>query len=125
MTAAPPPHGGGSVRSFSGFRSPKDKECNGGDGALVGLDRCRWWSNVSVAKVGDRRGLKGDEWSILGSVGLFPSKKTKIQILKDVSRRVKPSRMTLLLGPPGARKMTLLLALAGKLDQDLRVWLDF
>ncbi|XP_062117542.1 pleiotropic drug resistance protein 2-like [Humulus lupulus] len=59
--------------------------------------------------------------SILGSVGLFPSKKTKIQILKDVSGRVKPSRMTLLLGPPGAGKTTLLLALAGKLDQDLRV----
>lgn len=31
------------------------------------------------------------------------------------------SRMTLLLGPPGAGKTTLLLALAGKLDQDLRV----
>ena len=29
--------------------------------------------------------------------------------------------MTLLLGPPGAGKTTLLLALAGKLDQNLRV----
>jgi len=29
--------------------------------------------------------------------------------------------MTLLLGPPGAGKTTLLLALAGKLDQDLKV----
>lgn len=29
--------------------------------------------------------------------------------------------MTLLLGPPGAGKTTLLLALAGKLDDDLRV----
>ena len=34
-------------------------------------------------------------------------------------------RMTLLLGPPGAGKTTLLLALAGKLDQDLRVCLSF
>uniref|UniRef100_A0A803QSS8 ABC transporter domain-containing protein n=1 Tax=Cannabis sativa TaxID=3483 RepID=A0A803QSS8_CANSA len=59
--------------------------------------------------------------SILGSIGLFPSKKTKIQILKDVSGIVKPSKMTLLLGPPGSGKTTLLLALAGKLDLDLRV----
>uniref|UniRef100_A0A803P5A5 ABC transporter domain-containing protein n=1 Tax=Cannabis sativa TaxID=3483 RepID=A0A803P5A5_CANSA len=59
--------------------------------------------------------------SILGSIGLFPSKKTKIQILKNVSGIVKPSKMTLLLGPPGSGKTTLLLALAGKLDLDLRV----
>ncbi|KAK8708737.1 hypothetical protein V6N13_059774 [Hibiscus sabdariffa] len=58
--------------------------------------------------------------SILGLVGLAPSKKRKIQILKDVSGIVKPSRMTLLLGPPGAGKSTLLMALAGKLDCDLR-----
>ncbi|GMN39377.1 hypothetical protein TIFTF001_008607 [Ficus carica] len=59
--------------------------------------------------------------SILGLVRLAPSKKRKIQILKDVSGIVKPSRMTLLLGPPAAGKTTLLLALAGKLDHDLRV----
>ncbi|KAL0005407.1 hypothetical protein SO802_012968 [Lithocarpus litseifolius] len=52
---------------------------------------------------------------------LAPSKKRKIQILKDVSGIVKPSRMTLLLGPPGAGKTTLLHALAGKLDEDLKV----
>jgi ABC-type multidrug transport system ATPase subunit len=33
--------------------------------------------------------------------------------------------MTLLLGPPGAGKTTLLLALAGKLDDDLRVRIQF
>ena len=33
--------------------------------------------------------------------------------------------MTLLLGPPGAGKTTLLLALAGKLDQNLRVCFPF
>ncbi|XAR64649.1 Sulfate-transporting ATPase [Bertholletia excelsa] len=58
---------------------------------------------------------------IFGLCGLSPSKKRKIQILKDVSGIVKPSRMVLLLGPPGAGKTTLLLALAKKLDQDLRV----
>jgi ABC-type multidrug transport system ATPase subunit len=42
-------------------------------------------------------------------------------ILHDVSGIVKPRRMTLLLGPPGSGKTTLLLALAGKLDKDLRV----
>ncbi|KAL7195891.1 hypothetical protein ACSBR1_036008 [Camellia fascicularis] len=59
--------------------------------------------------------------SLLGLIRLVPSKKRKIQILKDVSGIVKPSRMTLLLGPPGAGKTTLLLALAGKLDKNLRV----
>ncbi|KAF3960177.1 hypothetical protein CMV_015084 [Castanea mollissima] len=59
--------------------------------------------------------------SILGLVHLAPSKKRKIQILKDVSGIVKPSRMTLLLGPPGAGKTTLLHALAGKLEKDLKV----
>ncbi|XWS59522.1 hypothetical protein CRYUN_Cryun08bG0129100 [Craigia yunnanensis] len=58
--------------------------------------------------------------SILGLFRLAPSKKRKIQILKDVSGIVKPSRMTLLLGPPGAGKTTLLMALAGKLESDLR-----
>ncbi|KAG4145801.1 hypothetical protein ERO13_D05G116300v2 [Gossypium hirsutum] len=58
--------------------------------------------------------------SILGLVRLVPSRKRKIQILKDVSGIVKPSRMTLVLGPPGAGKTTFLQALAGRLDQDLR-----
>ena len=35
------------------------------------------------------------------------------------------SRMTLLLGPPSSGKTTLLLALAGKLDRDLRVCSHF
>lgn len=59
--------------------------------------------------------------SVLGLIKLAPSKKRNIQILKDVSGIVRPSRMTLLLGPPGAGKTTLLLALAGKLDDDLKV----
>ncbi|XP_058739078.1 ABC transporter G family member 39-like isoform X1 [Vicia villosa] len=58
--------------------------------------------------------------SVLGWFHLAPSKKREIQILKNVSGIVKPSRMTLLLGPPGSGKTTLLLALAGKLDPNLR-----
>ncbi|GMH30152.1 hypothetical protein Nepgr_031995 [Nepenthes gracilis] len=56
----------------------------------------------------------------LGRVRLLPSKKKAIEILHDLSGIVRPSRMTLLLGPPAAGKTTLLLAIAGKLDKDLK-----
>ncbi|CAH8257288.1 unnamed protein product [Arabidopsis lyrata] len=59
--------------------------------------------------------------SILGFFHLLPSKKRKIEILKDISGIVKPSRMTLLLGPPSSGKTTLLQALAGKLDDTLQM----
>lgn len=79
---------------------------------------------------------------------LAPAKKRKIQILKDATGIIRPSRflifqffgyyiyylecivvstnwflfrITLLLGPPGAGKTTFLLALGGKLDHNLRV----
>ncbi|KAG8380612.1 hypothetical protein BUALT_Bualt06G0033800 [Buddleja alternifolia] len=58
---------------------------------------------------------------ILEKVKIVPSKKRAVKILHDVSGIVKPSRMTLLLGPPGAGKTILLKALAGKLEKDLRV----
>ncbi|XP_043691781.1 pleiotropic drug resistance protein 2-like [Telopea speciosissima] len=58
---------------------------------------------------------------VLGMVRLSPSKKRIIKMLHDVSGIVRPSRMTLLLGPPGSGKTTLLQALAGKLDKDIRV----
>ncbi|KAJ9684813.1 hypothetical protein PVL29_017010 [Vitis rotundifolia] len=58
---------------------------------------------------------------ILGLIRLSPSKKRVVKILKDVSGIVKPSRMTLLLGPPASGKTTLLQALAGKMDKDLRM----
>ncbi|KAI3523836.1 hypothetical protein L1887_02277 [Cichorium endivia] len=54
-------------------------------------------------------------------IGITPSKKRKVQILQSISGIIKPSRLTLLLGPPGAGKTTLLLALAGKIDHDLKV----
>ncbi|KAK4489208.1 hypothetical protein RD792_005003 [Penstemon davidsonii] len=56
----------------------------------------------------------------LSFVGISLAKKTKLNILKDVSGIIKPSRMTLLLGPPSSGKTTLLLALAGKLDHTLK-----
>ncbi|VFQ72417.1 unnamed protein product [Cuscuta campestris] len=58
---------------------------------------------------------------LLNALHITKSKKRKITILDDVSGIIKPGRMTLLLGPPGSGKTTLLLALAGKLDRDLKV----
>ncbi|XP_023766493.1 pleiotropic drug resistance protein 2 [Lactuca sativa] len=52
---------------------------------------------------------------------LVPSKKRVVKILHDVCGIVRPSRMTLLLGPPASGKTTLLRALAGVLNSDLRV----
>ncbi|CAL9023387.1 unnamed protein product [Prunus brigantina] len=57
---------------------------------------------------------------LLNSFHILPSKKQHLTILKDVSGIIKPSRMTLLLGPPSSGKTTLLLALAGELDRDLK-----
>ncbi|KAG6391312.1 hypothetical protein SASPL_149066 [Salvia splendens] len=57
----------------------------------------------------------------LNFLHILPSQKKPFTILKDVSGVIKPSRMTLLLGPPSSGKTTLLLALAGKLDQSLQV----
>ncbi|XP_073296856.1 pleiotropic drug resistance protein 1-like [Primulina huaijiensis] len=51
---------------------------------------------------------------------ILPSNKKQLLILQDVSGILKPSRMTLLLGPPGSGKTTLLLALAGILDPSLK-----
>nr|CAB3473545.1 unnamed protein product [Digitaria exilis] len=52
---------------------------------------------------------------------LLPSRKRTMPILHDVSGIIKPRRLALLLGPPGSGKTTLLLALAGRLDKDLKV----
>ncbi|KAF7138156.1 hypothetical protein RHSIM_Rhsim07G0150400 [Rhododendron simsii] len=47
-------------------------------------------------------------------------RKIPLAILHDVSGIIKPGRLTLLLGPPSSGKTTLLLALAGELDPDLK-----
>ncbi|KAK1363006.1 hypothetical protein POM88_038567 [Heracleum sosnowskyi] len=57
---------------------------------------------------------------ILGIFHLVPNNKKKLTILEDVSGVLKPTRMTLLLGPPSSGKTTLMLALAGKLDPALK-----
>ncbi|XP_059307691.1 pleiotropic drug resistance protein 2-like isoform X1 [Lycium ferocissimum] len=57
----------------------------------------------------------------LQKIKIVPSKKRVVNILSDVNGIIRPSRMTLLLGPPGAGKTTLLKALAGVPDKDLRV----
>lgn len=57
----------------------------------------------------------------LNYLRIFPSRKRSFTILHDISGIVKPGRMTLLLGPPSSGKTTLLLALAGKLDKELKV----
>ncbi|KAL4180885.1 hypothetical protein AMTRI_Chr12g234600 [Amborella trichopoda] len=59
--------------------------------------------------------------SFMSFLKLLKSKKKPVTILKGITSVIKPGRMTLLLGPPGAGQTTLLLALAGKLDKSLKV----
>ncbi|CAI9281118.1 unnamed protein product [Lactuca saligna] len=59
--------------------------------------------------------------TLLATIGINFSEKAKLRILKNVSGIIKPSRMALVLGPPSSGKTTLLLALAGRLDKNLKV----
>uniref|UniRef100_A0ACD5TPW7 Uncharacterized protein n=1 Tax=Avena sativa TaxID=4498 RepID=A0ACD5TPW7_AVESA len=57
-----------------------------------------------------------------GLIGrLASSNKKTINILQHVNGILKPSRLTLLLGPPSSGKSTLMKALTGKLDKSLKV----
>ncbi|KAK4275171.1 hypothetical protein QN277_018300 [Acacia crassicarpa] len=58
--------------------------------------------------------------NILTKLRIFRPERNSLTILNDVSGVIKPKRMTLLLGPPGSGKTSLLLALAGKLDSNLK-----
>ncbi|KAG9149461.1 hypothetical protein Leryth_022202 [Lithospermum erythrorhizon] len=59
--------------------------------------------------------------ALLRQLRLSSGKRTKLTILSDISGIIRPSRLTLLLGPPSSGKTTLLLALAGRLNSDLKV----
>ncbi|KAM3256973.1 hypothetical protein ACQJBY_049391 [Aegilops geniculata] len=58
---------------------------------------------------------------LANALHLTQNRKRKISILHNVSGIIKPHRMTLLLGPPGAGKTSLLLALAGTLSSSLKM----
>nr|XP_043623411.1 ABC transporter G family member 32 [Erigeron canadensis] len=58
--------------------------------------------------------------AFLRQLRIYKGKRRKLKILDDVSGIIRPSRMTLLLGPPSSGKTTLLLALAGRLGNHLQ-----
>ncbi|XP_048137644.1 pleiotropic drug resistance protein 3-like [Rhodamnia argentea] len=67
-------------------------------------------------------------WNALKTIFYAPTNKVgcryqgnKIRILENIGGILKPARMTLLLGPPGCGKTTLLQALAGKSEKSLEV----
>ncbi|KAI5058624.1 hypothetical protein GOP47_0026794 [Adiantum capillus-veneris] len=57
---------------------------------------------------------------LLGLCGLSATEKLRLNILKNLHGVIRPSRMTLLLGPPGSGKSTMLMALSGQLDSGLK-----
>ncbi|XP_059635000.1 ABC transporter G family member 32 [Cornus florida] len=58
--------------------------------------------------------------ALLRQLRIYRGERKKLSILDDVSGVIRPSRLTLLLGPPSSGKTTLLLALAGRLGHDLQ-----
>ncbi|XP_023749630.1 ABC transporter G family member 32 [Lactuca sativa] len=59
--------------------------------------------------------------AFLRQLKIYKGKRRKLTILDDVSGIIRPSRMTLLLGPPSSGKTTLMLALAGRLGHHLKM----
>ncbi|KAK2645799.1 hypothetical protein Ddye_020994 [Dipteronia dyeriana] len=57
--------------------------------------------------------------ALLRQLRIYRGKRSKLTILDNVNGIIRPSRMTLLLGPPSSGKTTLLLALAGRLRSHL------
>uniref|UniRef100_A0A1J3CWN6 ABC transporter G family member 32 n=1 Tax=Noccaea caerulescens TaxID=107243 RepID=A0A1J3CWN6_NOCCA len=58
--------------------------------------------------------------AFLRNIRLYGGKRCKLTILDNISGIIRPSRLTLLLGPPSSGKTTLLLALAGRLGTNLQ-----
>ncbi|CAN1217743.1 Pleiotropic drug resistance protein 3, partial [Linum perenne] len=58
---------------------------------------------------------------VAGKLPWFKPRKAKLEIIHDVSGIIKPGRITLLLGPPGSGKTSLLKALSGNLSPSLKV----
>lgn len=59
--------------------------------------------------------------ALLRQSRIYRGNRSKLTILHNISGIIRPSRLTLLLGPPSSGKTTLLLALAGRLNKDLQV----
>ncbi|XP_062148181.1 ABC transporter G family member 32 [Alnus glutinosa] len=59
--------------------------------------------------------------ALLRQLRIYRGKRSKLTVLYNISGIIRPSRLTLLLGPPSSGKTTLLLALAGRLGADLKM----
>ncbi|GJN37307.1 hypothetical protein PR202_gb26244 [Eleusine coracana subsp. coracana] len=59
--------------------------------------------------------------AFLRHLRIYRGGRVKLPILDNISGIIRPSRMTLLLGPPSSGKTTLLLALAGRLGPGLKM----
>ncbi|KAL2338309.1 hypothetical protein Fmac_012755 [Flemingia macrophylla] len=59
--------------------------------------------------------------ALLRQLRILRRKRSKLTILSGISGIIRPSRLTLLLGPPSSGKTTLLLALAGRLGPGLQM----
>ncbi|WCJ29721.1 ABC transporter G family member 32 [Euphorbia peplus] len=59
--------------------------------------------------------------ALLRQLRIYRGNRSKLTILDNISGIIRPSRLTLLLGPPSSGKTTLLLALAGRLGRNLQV----
>ncbi|CAK7334854.1 unnamed protein product [Dovyalis caffra] len=59
--------------------------------------------------------------ALLRQLRIYRGNRSKLTILDDNSGIIRPSRLTLLLGPPSSGKTTLLLALAGRLGNNLQM----
>lgn len=59
--------------------------------------------------------------AFLRQLHIYRGNRSKLTILDNISGIIRPSRLTLLLGPPSSGKTTLLLALAGRLGSNLQM----